>query len=268
MPATGAIARTAVNVRSGAQTRLSTLVHAVVLLLVVYFGTGLVSRIPLAALAGVLMVTAFRMAERHNLLAVMRSTRSDAIILLLTAFCTVTFDLIVAVEAGIVAAALLALRQIAKASEAASEPLGSHVELTPADEQLLLHEHIAVYRLDGALFFGAAQNFLKILTETADIKVVILRMSQIRVLDATGAKALGLIIQSLEESGVAVILKGLKPQHQSVLDAVGSLKTLRHKNYLVHSMPEAVDLARAIIAPGDAGHGAPLNQLANPANQS
>ena len=120
MPATGAIARTAVNVRSGARTRLASIIHALVLLVVVYFGTGLVSRIPLAALAGVLVVTAFRMAERHNIMAVVRSTRSDAAVLVLTAACTVAFDLIVAVEVGVAAAAFLALRHVAINSEAAN----------------------------------------------------------------------------------------------------------------------------------------------------
>ncbi|MDQ2684129.1 MAG: SulP family inorganic anion transporter, partial [Chloroflexota bacterium] len=162
MPATGAIARTAVNVRSGARTRASMIIHALVLVAVVYFGTGLVSHIPLAALAGVLMVTAVRMAEKHNILAVLRSTRSDAIVLCLTAICTVAFDLIVAVEVGIVAAALLALRHVALTSDAQTEPLANHIEIDEDAEAALLHEHIAVYRLDGALFFGAAQRFLNI----------------------------------------------------------------------------------------------------------
>ena len=101
MPATGAIARTAVNVRAGARSRVSAIVHALVLVLVVLFAGGLVARIPLAALAGVLMVTAVRMVERHNVRAVLRSTHSDAIVLVLTATATIAFDLIVAVEIGI-----------------------------------------------------------------------------------------------------------------------------------------------------------------------
>lgn len=244
MPATGAIARTAVNVRSGARSRLSAVIHALVLLLVVYFGTGLVSRIPLAALAGVLMVTAFRMAERHNVLAVLKSTRSDAIVLLLTAFCTVAFDLIVAVEVGIVVAAFLALRQVARASDAETEPLGLHIEIDDTDEHALLHEHIAVYRLDGALFFGAAQHFLTILTRSSDIKVVILRMSQIRVLDATGARALGQIVSDLQDRQITVLLKGVRPDHMKILEAVGTLDRLAHRKHLFTTMPEAIDHAR------------------------
>ena len=244
MPATGAIARTAVNVRSGARTRLASIIHALVLLVVVYFGTGLVSRIPLAALAGVLAVTAFRMAERHNIMAVVRSTRSDAAVLLLTAACTVAFDLIVAVEVGVAAAAFLALRHVAINSEAQTESLSAHMEIGPEEEAKLLHEHIVVYRLDGALFFGAAQRFLTILTRASNIRVVILRMSQIQVLDATGAKALGEIVTELQDRGITVLIKGVRPQHLKILRAVGTVGRLTHERHLFGTMPEAIEHAR------------------------
>ncbi|MFY9637002.1 MAG: SulP family inorganic anion transporter, partial [Cellulosimicrobium cellulans] len=116
MPATGAIARTAVNVRSGAKTRLSAVVHAVVLLAIVYLAAGLVGRIPLAALGGVLMVTAARMVSRRTVTAILRSTRSDAAVFILTAIITVAFDLIVAIQIGLAAAALFTLRKFASLS--------------------------------------------------------------------------------------------------------------------------------------------------------
>jgi SulP family sulfate permease len=265
MPATGAIARTAVNVRSGARSRLASIIHALVLLVVVYFGTGLVSRIPLAALAGVLAVTAFRMAERHNIMAVVRSTRSDAAVLVLTAACTVAFDLIVAVEVGVAAAAFLALRHVAINSEAQTESLSSHMEIGPEDEARLLHEHIVVYRLDGALFFGAAQRFLTILTRASDIRVVILRMSHIQVLDATGAKALGEIVTELQDRGITVLIKGVRPQHMKILRAVGTVGRLTHERHLFATMPDAIEHARVHVrrwqetsnAPGGASALAP-----------
>jgi SulP family sulfate permease len=247
LPATGAIARTAVNVRSGARSRLSSIIHALVLLLVVYFGTGLVSRIPLAALAGVLMVTAFRMAERHNVMAVLRSTRSDAAVLGLTAICTVAFDLIVAVEVGVIAAAFLALRHIALASDAETESVHDHVEIDSEDEARLLHEHIVVYRLDGALFFGAAQRFLTILTRATDIRVVILRMSGVTVLDATGAKALGEIVSELQGRGITVLFKGVRPRHVQILEAVGVLNRPERSSRLFATMPDAIESARKLI---------------------
>ena len=165
MPATGAIARTAVNVRAGARTRLSAITHALVLVAVVFLGGDLVAAIPLAALAGVLMVTAVRMVEPHNVGAVLRATRSDAAVLVLTAAATVAFDLIVAIELGLVVAALLALRAVAQASTAVGEALPAGTVEVDADTTAgLLAERIVAYRLDGALFFGAAQRFLTDLT--------------------------------------------------------------------------------------------------------
>ncbi|MEY2522638.1 MAG: sulfate permease, SulP family, partial [Ilumatobacteraceae bacterium] len=244
MPATGAIARTAVNVRAGARTRVAAVTHAIVLVLVVFFGGRLVSEIPLAALAGVLMVTAVRMVEIHNVRAVLRSTRSDALVLALTAAATIAFDLIVAVEIGVAVAVVLALRHVARTSGAEVEPLSLDETVTDSEEARLLHEHIVVYRLDGALFFGAAQWFLTELTAVSDVKIVILRLSQIQVLDATGAQALGEIVAELEARGITVFLKGLRPGHRKLLEAVGSLDHLAHKRHLFDTLDDAVAHAR------------------------
>ncbi|MEP7112502.1 MAG: SulP family inorganic anion transporter [Ilumatobacteraceae bacterium] len=248
MPATGAIARTAVNVRAGARTRIASVTHAVVLILVVFFGGPLVSEIPLAALAGVLMMTAIRMVEIHNVRAVLRSTRSDALVLALTAAATIAFDLIVAVEIGVAVAVVLALRHIARSSGAEIEPLSLDDTVTDGEEARLLHDHIVVYRLDGALFFGAAQWFLTELTAVSDVKIVILRLSQIRVLDATGAQALGEIVAELESRGITVFLKGVRPRHRQLLEAVGTLDHLAHERHLFDTLDDAVDHARTHMA--------------------
>ncbi len=248
MPATGAIARTAVNVRAGARTRVAAMTHAVVLLLVVFFGGRLVSEIPVAALAGVLMATAIRMVEIHNVRAVLRSTRSDALVLVLTAAATIAFDLIVAVEIGVAVAGVLALRHVARNSGAEVEPLSLDETVTDAEEARLLHDHIVVYRLDGAMFFGAAQRFLTELTEVSDVKVVILRLSQIQVLDATGAQALGEIVAELESRGITVLLKGIQPRHRRVLQAVGTLDQVAHEEHLFDSLDDAVAHARLHLA--------------------
>ena len=248
MPATGAIARTAVNVRAGAQTRVASITHAIVLVLVVFFGGPLVSHIPLAALAGVLMVTAWRMVEIHNIRAVLRSTRSDALVLVLTAAATIAFDLIVAVEIGVAVAAVLALRHVARSSGAEIEQLPLDETVTGGEEARLLHERIVVYRLDGSLFFGASQRFLTELTAVSDVKIVILRLSQIQVLDATGAHALGEIVAELEARGITVLLKGLRPRHRRVLLAVGTLDHLAHERHLFDTLEEAVTHARLHLA--------------------
>jgi sulfate permease, SulP family len=248
MPATGAIARTAVNVRAGARTRVAAITHAVVLLLVVFFGGRLVSEIPVAALAGVLMATAIRMVEIHNVRAVLRSTRSDALVLMLTAVATIAFDLIVAVEIGVAVAVVLALRHVARNSGAELEPLSLDETVTDVEEARLLHEHIVVYRLDGAMFFGAAQRFLTELTAVSDVKVVILRLSQIQILDATGAQALGEIVAELESRGITVLLKGIQPRHRRVLEAVGTLDHLAHGQHLFDTLDDAVTHARLHLA--------------------
>ena len=254
MPATGAIARTAVNVRSGGRTRLAAITHALVLVAVVYLGGSLVAEIPLAALAGVLMVTACRMVDVHGVRMVLRSTRGDAAVLLLTAAATIAFDLIVAVEIGVAVAALLALRAVARNASATAEPVAATGPgfgadgVTPDEEQELLSEHILTYRLDGALFFGAAQRFLAELTAVHGVQVVILRLPDLQVLDATGAQALGEIVAQLEARGITVLLKGPRPEHLRVLEAVGVLDRLAHERHLFDDLDAAIAHARLHVA--------------------
>jgi sulfate permease, SulP family len=250
MPATGAIARTAVNVRAGARTRVSAIVHSLVLVLVVFFGGDLVQDIPLAALAGVLMVTAVRMVEVHNVRSVLRSTRSDAVVLVLTAAATVIFDLILAVQIGVAVAAVLTLRTVARTAVAEPVALDGPAELSTDTEARLLAQHIVAYRLDGALFFGAAQRFLTELTAVTDVRVVILRMSQLQVLDATGAQALGEIVAELERRGITVLLKGPRPEHVKVLAAVGALDRLAHENHLFADLDAAIAHAQLHVTRG------------------
>ncbi len=241
MPATGAIARTAVNVRSGGRTRLAAITHALLLLAVAYLGGALVAHIPLAALAGVLMVTAVRMVDLHGVRMVLRSTRGDAAVLVLTAAATVAFDLIVAVEIGIAVAALLALRAVARNASAIAEPVADRADgVTRTEEDTLLGEHILTYRLDGALFFGAAQRFLAELTAVEGIQVVILRLPELQVLDATGAQALGEIVSQLEARHITVLIKGPRPEHLRVLKAVGVLDRLAHHHHLFDNLDLAI----------------------------
>lgn len=239
MPATGAIARTAVNVRSGARTRLSAIVHALVLLAIIYLAAGLVGKIPLAVLAGILMVTATRMVSMHTVTAVLRSTRADAFVFVLTALITVAFDLIVAIEIGLVAAALFTLRKFASLSGVKREEIPGARE--PGDE------HIAILRLDGAMFFGAAERVLQEISQVKDIQVAIIRLSQVRMLDATGAHTLVEVIAALELRGVTVLLKGVQPQHLELVTNVGVIRSLRHHKHLFTSLPEAVEHARSHV---------------------
>lgn len=242
MPATGAIARTAVNVRSGARTRVAAIVHSLVLLGVVYLATGPVSTIPLAALAGVLMVTSFRMISAATIRKILRSTRSDALTFTLTAAVTVCFDLIEAVEIGVVVAAFFALRSVARRSSVVREELPGPP--CPGDDQ------IALLRLDGAMFFGAAERISSAIVdaEHPHTSVVIIRMSQLGMLDATGAHTLAEIATELESRGITVIIKGVRPEHAELLANVGVFESLRHENHLLDSLDEAIDHARSHVS--------------------
>ena len=242
MPATGAIARTAVNVRSGARTRVSAIIHSLVLLAVVYLATGPVSAIPLSALAGVLMVTSFRMISVGTVRKILRSTRSDALTFILTAVITVCFDLVEAVEIGILVAAFFALRAVARRSSVTREDLPEPYE--PGDEQ------IALLRLDGAMFFGVAERISSDIVDAhhPHTAVVIIRMSQLGMLDATGAHTLAQLSTELDARGITVIIKGVRREHMELLTNVGVFEALRHENHLLDSLDEAISHARTHVA--------------------
>ncbi|MDQ0211678.1 SulP family inorganic anion transporter [Arthrobacter bambusae] len=240
MPATGAIARTAVNIRSGGRTRLAAITHALVLLAVVYLATGPVSRIPLAALAGVLMVTATRMVSLKTLRSVIGSTRADTVVFFITALITVSFDLIEAVEIGIAVAAFFALRALVRSS-------GVHREEIPGPVREG-DEHIAVFRLDGALFFAAAERVLERVSAIRNVDVVIIRMSQLQILDATGARTITDIVQALERRGITVLIKGIQERHLRLVTQVGVLDSLRHHKHLFTELTPAVEHARSHVA--------------------
>ena len=239
MPATGAIARTAVNVRAGARTRVAAITHALVLLVVVVAVAGPVGAIPLAALSGVLMVTAIRMIHLATARSILRSTRADAIAYIVTAIVTVSVDLIVAVVIGMVVAAIFALRGLSRATGVRREPIVGDPQ--PGDER------IAVIRLDGPLFFAAADRVLAEVTSLDDVSVVILRMSQLELVDATGAHVLGEIVQQLERRGVTVLIKGVREGHVELFRTVGVLGSLRHQNHLFVDLPAAIEHARSHV---------------------
>ncbi|MER5473102.1 SulP family inorganic anion transporter [Streptomyces sp. NPDC002685] len=242
VPATGAIARTAVNVRTGASSRLAALTHAAILAVIVFAAAPLVSKIPLAALAGVLLATAIRMVEVGSLRALAKATRSDALILALTAVATLALDLVYAVIIGLVVAGALALRAVAKQTRFDQVPLdrGDHT----AEEHALLAEHIIAYRVDGPLFFAAAHRFLLEMTEVADVRVVILRMSRVSTMDATGALVLKDAVQKLNRRGIVVLTSGIRPGQRRVLDSVGVSDLLRLEGREYATTPEAIRGAR------------------------
>jgi SulP family sulfate permease len=242
VPATAAIARTAVNVRSGATSRLAALTHALVLLAVVLLAAGWVSKIPQAALAGVLIATAVQMVKVSSLSAVLRSTRGDAAVLGVTAVATVALDLVTAVLIGLVVAGFFALQQAARSVRLEEMPLddSDHID----EERALLDEHIVAFRIDGPLLFAAAHDFLLELAEVARVRVVVLRMSRVTAIDATGASVLADTISRLERRHITVLLSGVRPHHERVLRELGVYDRLAHERHLFATSPEAIAHAR------------------------
>lgn len=244
IPATAAIARTAVNVRSGASSRLAALVHAALLLLVVLLLAPWVERIPLAALAGVLLVTALRMIEVSSVRALLRTSRGDALVLLGTAAATVLLDLVTAVLLGVVAAGAVALRRLAGSVTLEEEPLA--LEGHDEEERALLDAHIVAFRLDGPLFFGAAHQALLELSTVSDTKVVILRMSRAASLDMTGAALLRETVRDLEHRGTTVLMSGVRPEHRALLGGLA----FGEGRHLFARTPDAIAHARTLVTGG------------------
>ncbi len=241
IPATGAIARTAVNVRSGAQTRFSGIIHALFLLLVVVLLGPLAQAIPLAALAGILMVVAVRMVEWEAVQAILRSTRSDLSTMLVTMGVTVAFDLVLAIEVGLVLAGILFIQRMK--NSLSLEPM----DLTPQLPQHLeidhdlLRERVVAFRVDGPLFFAVAGEFINSLTQISQVDALILRMRRVKVMDASGANALLTMKEALERRGVKFLLSGLQPQPREVLERMGLLeKVTTHGHHLFETTDQAI----------------------------
>ncbi|MGC3020272.1 SulP family inorganic anion transporter [Brevibacterium sp. FAM 24630] len=241
MPATGAIARTSVNIRAGGRTRLASIVHALVLLVIVLIAAAPVGQIPLAALGGVLFVTAVRMIHLSTLRAIMLSTRSDAIGFIVTALITISFDLIVAVGIGMVVAAVFALRNLSRATGVTIERVEDEADPHFGDQS------IAIVRFDGPLFFASSDRVFDEVTKLDEVVVVVLRMSQLELVDATGARILSEVVRAFERRGITVLIKGVKTGHVELFRHVGVLGALRHHKHLFDDLPTAIEHARSHV---------------------
>ncbi|MGO1538259.1 MAG: SulP family inorganic anion transporter [Leucobacter sp.] len=239
MPATGAIARTAVNIRAGARSRVAAGFHAVVLLLVVLLFAAPASFIPLAALSGVLMVTAYQMVNRRIAASILRSTRGDAVAFAATAVVTVSVDLIFAVVIGVLIAGFIAVRNVSRAVGVHREPLPGPA--APGDDR------IALIVIEGPLIFSSSERVLDEVLSTDQVSVVILRMSRIDLVDATGAHVLEELVQRLERRGITVIIKGVLDQHKRLFARVGVVSALRHENHLIEDLNPAIEHARSHV---------------------
>lgn len=226
IPATGAIARTAVNVRAGGKTRLSGVIHSLTLAIIVLVFAPLAGQIPLAALAGILMVTSARMIEWEAIGLLMRSTYSDFGVMILTWLVTVCFDLVLAVEVGLIAAGALFIKRMSELS------LGKipETEVFPPGIPLELTKEIAVYRVDGPVFFGAAERFVTFLREQPEVKFLVLRLRFVPNMDTTGLVALEDIYNDLKRRNCRLLLSGLQPEVEGLLERTGLLGKIGREN--------------------------------------
>ena len=222
LPATGAIARTATNIRSGAKTPVAGVMHAVFLLLFILFATDLMAYVPMAALAAILFMVAWGMSEYERFVALLRMPNSDRSVLLLTFGLTVLVDLTVAIGVGVTLASLLFMARMAEAVEIDTSN-GQDIDLDSEDvhQRDTLPAGVEVFRINGPFFFGVAGELLDTLRRLGDSpKVIILRMRLVPLLDASGVRTLEEFIEQARVAGARVILSGVQPQPRSMLERV------------------------------------------------
>jgi SulP family sulfate permease len=240
---TGAIVRTMINVRSGGITRLSGIIHGVVLILVMLFLGKLASTIPLAALAGVLMMTAIGMLELEPLKLLPRTPVADAAVMIATILITVFTDLITAVEVGMVMASFLFVYRMSEMGMSQSlleERKG--VTLDEPTQKLLKENKIVVFDVEGPLFFGAAKSFVTALEKNFDVKVVILDMENVPVIDTTGAVAIDNIVERLHRDKKRLLIVGMRDKVRKVLYDLEITRRIGIGNFL-NTVDEAIEYA-------------------------
>jgi len=251
IPATGAIARTALNVRSGGRTPVAGIVHALTVLTILFALAPLAGRIPLAVLAGILVVVAYHMSEWRVFVKLFRSPKSDILVLLTTFFLTVLIDLVVALQVGIVLAAFLFMRRMADLSDASyvhdmlSEPADEGMD--PVMSEPLPHG-VEVFKVHGTLFFGAASKFKDAMRRVEKPpRVLILRLREVLAIDATGLRALEDLLDKARADGTAVLMTGVQPQPRAVLERAGIIARIGEEN-VVTDFRRALERARAILS--------------------
>jgi SulP family sulfate permease len=247
--ATGANARTAPNVRNGGRSPVAGVVHALVLLLVLLFLAPFARHVPLASLAAILFVVAWNMSETHAVASLLKGgSRGDRLVLLVTLGLTVFVDLVVAVEVGVVLAALLFLKSMADRTdvrrlaepEAGADPYHDLAWTLPPE--------IAVYAVDGPLFFGVSHRFESTVAAVPPkVRIVVLRLWRVGYLDGSGAHALRRAVRALRRGGRRVVLSGVRPEVRSAMDRAGLTAEIGEAK-IWPDLEQAVTVARELLA--------------------
>ncbi|ACB75736.1 SulP family inorganic anion transporter [Opitutus terrae] len=246
--ATGAIARTATNVKSGGRTPIAGIIHAITLLGIILVAAPLAKFIPLATLSAVLVNVALNMGEWHNFARLPKWPRSDALVFLTAFGLTVIIDLTVAVEIGMVLAAVLFIKRVSETSQItavdeATETEGSHHSLVGKQ----IPERVMIYRMFGAFFFGAADKLESALRrEKQEPDVLILRMRKVMAIDATGLNALEDLYERLRRKGKSLVLSAPHTQPMFVMENAGFLERIGRENVCPH-IDAALERAREIL---------------------
>ncbi|KRA79734.1 SulP family inorganic anion transporter [Altererythrobacter sp. Root672] len=222
LPATGAIARTATNIRSGAKTPVAGILHAVFLLLFILFASRLMAFVPMAALAAILFMVAWGMSEYERFIALLRMPNSDRAVLLLTFGLTVLVDLTVAIGVGVTLASLLFMARMAEAVEVdTGGRQDTDLDSEDVHQRDALPPGVEVFRINGPFFFGVAGELLDTLRRVGQSpKVIILRMRLVPLLDASGVQALEEFVEQVHVAGAKVVLSGVQAQPKSMLERV------------------------------------------------
>lgn len=254
LPATGAIARTSANVSNGAQTPLSGIIHALTLLGIVLVAARWASYIPMAAMSAVLIVVALRMGEWHELARLHQMPRSDALVLLTTFGLTVVFDLVVAVEVGMVLAAILFIKRVSDTTEVSRVTTGDMLERPEHIAQgKSIPDGVVVYRIFGPFMFGAAEKMEDALDQIGEWpRVLILRLHLVTAIDATGLNALESVVERMKQRHGTVIISGIHQQPLLLLKRAGFLDVIGRENFCA-TFDESLERAgRTLSAPAAA----------------
>jgi SulP family sulfate permease len=252
IPATGAIARTMTNINNGGRTPVAGIAHAVVLALIYLFLMPLVKYIPMSCLAGILMVVAYNMSEWRSFRAILRNPKSDIIVLLVTFFLTVIFDLTVAIEVGVLIACLLCMKRMAETTNVSVlsdeiDPMAD-TDVQGNLEHLIIPEGVKVYEINGPYFFGIGNKFEEMMGDMGGrAKVRIIRMRKVPFIDSTGVHNLSNMCRMCAQMGVKVVLSGVNPTVMKVLEDAGMDEVVGKENICSH-ISLALERAEEILA--------------------
>ena len=249
IPATGAIARTATNIKNGGTTPLAGIVHAITLLLVLLFFGNYAALIPMSALAAVLLIVAYNMSEWHFFVKLFYSPRSDILVLLTVFFLTVFADLTAAIETGIVLSALLFMRRMETVTNIGVVNLDDE-NVDKNDPNALTRfevpKGVEVFEINGPFFFGAASKFQDEISKIRMPKVLILRMRNVPAIDATGLRALEGVVNAAKRDGTVLLLSGIHKQPAAAMKKSGLIEKIGHAN--IHKdIARAIDHARNLL---------------------